>query len=261
MPTFAQLMASLGAVQSAGMGQTGALLTRTSEQERRDIEQAYLDLERQQREKREAAERREIKRGRYRLLGQVAGTLLGGGSPLGTAITTGLTSLTTQLIQRNRANSLKKLATVSASLPKGMFFKTGRDKLQSNVEDINRMLSSLDRRYEESIFASALQDAFSGYALGKTDILPGAKSLIKGDIGLKEFGKILSGGYGGSLSPDADNIIGLPKVFDFQMAPLYSPESLAASAADVIDLDARRLARKTLSGIGSGGLASLLGGR
>jgi len=256
MPTFAQLMASLGAVQSAGMGQTGALLTRTSEQERRDIEQAYLDLERQQREKQEAAERRERKRGRYRLLGQVAGTLLGGGTPLGTAIGAGIGSALGQ-----KAAGGKKLGTVSAPLAEGMFFKTGRSKLQSNVEDINRMLSSADKRYRESILSSALQDALSGYALGKTDILPGAKSLIKGDIGLKEFGKILSGGYGGSLSPDADNIIGLPKVFDFQMAPLYSPETLAAEAADVIGLDARRLARETLRGIGSGGLASLLGGR
>ena len=58
MPTLAELMASLGAVQAAGMGQTGALLTQTAEQERRDIEQAYIDLERQQREKEEAARRR-----------------------------------------------------------------------------------------------------------------------------------------------------------------------------------------------------------
>ena len=162
MPTLAELMASLGAVQAAGMGQTGALLTQTAEQERRDIEQAYIDLERQQREKEEAARKREKKRGRGRLLGTVVGTILGGGTPIGTAIGAGLGSLVGQA-----ATGREKLGAVSAPLAKGLFFKTGREKLTSNVEDINSMLASAEERYGEAVWSSALIDALSGYGMAK----------------------------------------------------------------------------------------------
>jgi len=249
MPTLAELMASLGAVQAAGMGQTGALLTQTAEQERRDIEQAYIDLERQQREKEEAARKREKKRGRFRLAGKVLGTLLGGGTPLGTAIGAGIGSALGQT-----AAGRDRLGTVSAPLAKGMFFKTGREKLTSNVEDINSMLASAEEQYGEAVWSSALLDALSGYALGKTDILPGAKALMKGDIGLKEFGKVLSGRYAGSLSPDADTL--MPKVYDFQMSPLYSPETMSANIYDQIigkagRAESRRIMNEISLGLGS----------
>ncbi len=153
--TLAELLASIQAGQAAGLGETGARLSITAEEERRDIQKATKELRERFRKAGEQAKRREKRRGVGRLLGGTAGFLLGGsgGRAIGSAL------------GQQLAAGGDRIGRVSSGLGGGMFFQGAREDVESSQRDINRFISDANRGFSRNVLASAAQDYLNARSL------------------------------------------------------------------------------------------------
>jgi hypothetical protein len=243
--TLAELMAGLQASQAVGYGATGADLTMTAEEERRELEAAQRQLREQQKRAEEQNRRREKRRGVGRLIGGGLGFLVGGsaGQAIGSAIGQGLAGVN-QNVDR-----------VSSGLGSGMFFSGAREDITAEERDVNRFIRDANRGYQANVLSSAVTDYLTGEMLGQLKLPSAGEKAIDASqdvaTGAVGGGRITGVGSsssllgGGSLSGATKNILE-----DFQLSnALYNRVGESASdMSRLIDSDfisqARRAGRR-----------------
>lgn len=231
---LSQIAASRAGGRASG-GLAGLQIRRTGLAEMRTIEDEIRTMEEKLAEEEESARKREGRRGRGRLAGAILGgglaALTGGGSLL-VGLGAGLGSAAGQELGArgfgtaagigSRKRYLDKIRSGLAA-NEGMFHQGARKDVDLKRSKINQFLRDADRQFNDSILASSISDAMTGFQVskfakgggfknifGKEDvIMPEAKmpALEKAtgrgllDIGRIDSGLSSSGVFGGRFDP------------------------------------------------------------